>query len=452
MKWLTIVLALALAACNPSITGVTHGGHGAPAKVRIASPRGLFLQSGASRTVAMRRMRSASGRDIVTATGATLGEITAGGQPQTVDFTDDTGATVQVTITQAAQLTAQYILFTYNYAGGAGTDTLDMSTGALASVQVVPDNWALIYAQGSQAWYESGGGIWSCALATGACAEVSSSGFTGAHGILSTSPTPWDLNATILIDNNGTMVATDSLSGGGFQAAAISGSTQINISQYPLVYMWATNTLGSRSGTAWNLVDPSTNLMYFVMNDTIYTGTPQLATGVALDLYSVTFDLTNPQVVSSSGFGTNGGIYIARSVVTNQTYGEQNVGQTVNMAQTIFSNGPQSWLATASTIASYDTSSVPQINGVSNWIWSGGQVYAGPATAQTISLVQLAGSTGTAAPLVTDANTIESWSVVGGVLFYTDATGTYQAAVNTATATLATPTLYAGGPVQAVTQ
>jgi hypothetical protein len=52
--------------------------------------------------------------------------------------------------------------------------------------------------------------------------------------------------------------------------------------------------------------------------------------------------------------------------------------------------------------------------------------------------------------LVSDAG-ITSWSVVGGVLFYTNATGTYKATVNTTTGTLGTVEPYSGGTVQAVT-
>ena len=89
---------------------------------------------------------------------------------------------------------------------------------------------------------------------------------------------------------------------------------------------------------------------------------------------------------------------------------------------------------------------------VGNWQWSGGNVYAGPATQQTIGIVKLNGGTGTATTLVNDSSPIVSWSVVGGVLFYTDAMGTYSATVNTSAGTISTPQTYAGGAVQGVTQ
>jgi hypothetical protein len=399
-------------------------------------------------------MHSILGRDVIVAAGASLGAISAAGIPGTVTWTDASNNTITATVSQAAQLTSEYVLLTYASDAASGTAVLDMTTGALASVSVVPDNWAMIFARGSQAWYESGGGIWSCALATGACMEVSASGILYGGFTLINSSYPWDSGTTwIYADSSGNVYAIDLTSGGYISASAMAGGKQTNFGDYNIAYRWGTwLPIGLGDSHYWVVFDPSSNALYLLQNDSIGgPGTGQPAQTL-LDLYAVTLDPAAPGVI------TIGSTPIASSVVTAFVYGSTNIGGKTALDSTIFSNGPQTWTVGAGgTLTSYDTSSVPVVNNgiigqVLNWQWSGGCTYAGPSSAQTINLVQLSGATGTPAQLVNDAQTIESWSVVGGVLFFTDATGTYQAAVNTASATIATPTLYAGGTVQGITQ
>jgi hypothetical protein len=132
------------------------------------------------------------------------------------------------------------------------------------------------------------------------------------------------------------------------------------------------------------------------------------------------------------------------------------------LAHSIYSNGSLTFVASSSSMAAYDTSAVPRSTilnnqdygptAVTNWQFSSGQTYAGPASAQTISLVKLDSGTATTSQLVADGTPIISWSPVAGALFWTDSSGTYTGTVNAAAGTLEGVQPYSGGQVQAVTQ
>jgi hypothetical protein len=91
---------------------------------------------------------------------------------------------------------------------------------------------------------------------------------------------------------------------------------------------------------------------------------------------------------------------------------------------------------------------------VTNWSYSDGTLYSGPTANvnQIAELILNADGTITPAVLVTGTGTITGWTVVGGVLFWTDTSGTWQATVNTATGTLGPVTAYTGSGVQAISQ
>ena len=479
MKWFHVLaigfLTIALAGCN--IIGNPGKNH-APSRASISGAKGLYLQ--ASTAKSMHAARTAVGRSIVTATGATLGAITSAGIPETATFTDDTGAEVVVEITQGMQLTDEFVLISYSYDGGAGTGILDMANGNLASVSVVPENWQNIASTSGSMYFENGGTIYRTALSTGSGAALSSgsglyayvgpgtlSGSGNQPNVLTQASALWDSGAWIYVDGPGNVYALDMNGQGYLRAACIpeDGSPQVDFGSNALAYFFTSWLPTGSTGTSnqYAAVDSSTGNLYVVLSHDLWDGNPSNwgganITGVALQVYQVAM---NPTGTSNNGpvMSFTPGAPAAAIGLTSTYWPMTHVGFGGALQNGIYTKGAETLVVSVSggaSITDYDTSAVPvQSSGpgqVGNWQWSGGNVYAGPATQQTIGIVKLNGGTGTATTLVNDSSPIVSWSVVGGVLFYTDAMGTYSATVNTSAGTISTPQTYAGGAVQGVTQ
>jgi hypothetical protein len=161
--------------------------------------------------------------------------------------------------------------------------------------------------------------------------------------------------------------------------------------------------------------------------------------------------------VPVGGIGTTA---LQTSVVTAGVYGSTNIQKQTDVSKTIFSNGLQTWQVTFNAgqpvLTSWATTAVPVVNNgiigqVLNWQWASGAIFAGPtASVPGVSMATLNADGSVTDPEVVPA-AVTSWSVVGGVLFYTAAQGTFSAPVNTATTSIGTATPYTGGVVQAVT-
>ncbi|MBU1080894.1 MAG: hypothetical protein KKB59_10450 [Spirochaetes bacterium] len=446
---------------------------GAPKKLVASNLKGLYLQAApASRAIVYTSPTSA--RAVVSSSDATLGTVTATGSPQPATFTDADGASVSVSITRAAQLTNAYVLITYSYpiTGGTASETatLNLSTGALAIVSAIPSDWGRIFARGEKAWYVSGGSIYRLQLSSGVATVISerakvymNSGMGG--DLTDTLATKlWDSNTWIFADLSETVFA---FTGGyqDFRAQAISAGGTIKDfgfqeEAYTLNEWQPTYSV---SGGCHALYDDATGTMYVVRGRPIWDNDPskvggfEQTGGYVLHLYKETLNasLDRPLTLSQ--------VPIAYAELTGSTTAQtMYIGWKYRTGDSILTFGGYSFKVSASAIASFDTGAVPvshelpdgstQPYYVSNWSYAGGEVYAGPTdTTDSIALVQM--STGAAAvkTLVSDPG-ITSWTVVGGLLFYTNATGTYRAAVDTNTGTLGTVEAYAGGAVVAVTQ
>ena len=308
MKWfLGIALALALAGCPSPVSS----GH-APARASISGAKGLYLQ--ASGAHGIRSARAVSGKSIVSATGATLGVVTSTGIPETATFTDDTGSEITVTITQALQLTDQFVLLSYTYDGGSGTGILDMASGNLASVSVVPENWQNIASSSGSMYFENGGTIYRTALSTGSAAALSSgsglyayvgpgtlSGSGNQPNVLTQASALWDSGAWIYVDGPGNVYALDMNGQGYLRAACIpeDGSPQVDFGSNALAYFFTSWLPTGSTGTSnqYAAVDSSTGNLYVVLSHDLWDGNPSNwgganITGVALQVYQVAMNPT----------------------------------------------------------------------------------------------------------------------------------------------------------------
>jgi len=455
MKWhyLLLGLALTLASCQLGIGPA--GKH--PTRAMISGARGLYLEAGSK---SIHVVRSVAGRSVVSATSATLGAISATGIPETASFTDDTGATVDVAITQALQLTDQYVLIAYSYDGGSGTGILDMGSGALANLTQVPDNWPLVFSRGSSAWYVSSGSLWRADLSSGEVTDLSDGSYTWTTVSTIAGFSSWQPAAWIYSDALGNVYAIDDPGGYTMAACIPSSGPAVDFGSNPMAYSFSTafnGSVGTGSAIIHTAYDPATGKLYLLKGDDEWDGNPLAVggasiTGVVVQAFPVTLTPSG-SVMSIATLPTAAAVMNASYVPT--TY----VGFASALTSALWTNGMDTVTGAVSggtlSLTHYDTSGVPSAGSdgaVTNWQYSGGEVYAGPATQQTIGIVKLNGATGSATTLVNDSSPIVSWSVVGGVLFYTDDTGTYSATVNAQAATISTPQVYAGGAVQGITQ
>jgi len=451
--WILAILLLALA-CT-----LSGPGKGAPSRITISGAKGLFLQNSGK---AMNLLRTLQSRAVISATAGTLGAITTAGIPEIATFTDDMGATVDVTVTKALQLTSTFVLLSYTYAGGSKTGILDMTSGNLASLSQVPDNWANIYSRGTSAWYVSAGSIWRTDLTTGAVAELSSGSTTWDTDRATVSGyAAWSWSTWIYADVAGNAYAIYAENSASMMALCMKADGgAVDFGDEPAAWVFFNAIQKIPTGRAWVnhvAVDLASGLCYLLRGQDIWDGDPLAVggttiTGMALKAYAVTFDPEDPAVLGVATYPT------AASVMTLYLAPTTYVGFASALDSSIWSNGTDTFRGAVSAgqiaLEHFDTSTVPAMGGenVANWKWSGGHVYAGPASEQKIGIIKFSGGSGTCTTLVNDSSTISAWDVVGGVLFYTDDTGTYQATVDAEAATISTPQIYAGGPIQAITQ
>ena len=480
---LVSVLAFALAGCkmhsgssSDDGTGGDSGGGTTPAaqkpvQASIKNTKGLFLHGSG---ISTSRMPSRNGMsfDTVTASGASLGAVDASGVPIEVTWTDAEGAAVIATVSKAKQLTAEYVLLSYTSEAGSGTATLALSTGALAEVSVVPDNWDLIFARGASAWYVAGGAVYRMDLASGVAGKVSDgapsygsggiSYWDGGNVNLATNPkqstfSSWDANTWIYVDISGNAYALDMTPSGFLLAMAFpSSQNPIDFGMWTFSYSFGLAIPLGYSGSAQNYMtsDSTTGDLFIFHTTTQYSGGTSI--GTCVQLLPVTLDPASASVLSI-------GLPAVQSTITAAVVGVSNIAGQIDMTRTLFSNGPQTWtVASGGILTSWDTSAVPVVNNgiiglVLNWQYSGGSTYAGPALSGAtpavtgIHLADFSTSSVSSTELVADPG-IVSWTVVGGVLFYTTAAGTYEAAVDTGAHALGAVKAYSGGQVQAVTQ
>lgn len=460
---LGLFLVLLLSGCQQSNSGGSKAG--APAKISVSNARGVYLES--SSAAAFSRSRSIMGRDVVSSGSAELGAITSDGTAETVTFTDTEGVSVTVAINQAMQLTDKYVLLAYQYNDTEATAILDLEAGTLTSVTVIPSNWSNIFARGTNAWYVSSGTFYRLSLETGTATVLSTEGEVFS----------WSGNGvTDAIDQNGTLIwgsdtwcysdaagnayAICMPNTGSIRAQVItSAGVKKDFGQNALVENFANQFCAGSM-----LIDQNDYYVYVIQSKMIVDNKPSWGGpglteigGVALQSFLVSFDPASDKVISYNTFGEATAYCIIPGATVNG-FGRF-IGFGHWMQSGVMSIGTYSFTYTPTSITCYDTSSIPvshvNPNGYSNlsvwnWKYSGGTIYAGPTTSSpTIQMVKFNGSA-SAYTLLTDS-TITSWSVVGGVLFYTNATGTYKATVNKTAGTIGTVEAYAGH-VEAVTQ
>ncbi len=465
-----LVLVFSLTGCPGNPPEVAPPG--APTATSISNARGVFLvdSGSASRSIS----KTITGRAVLDTTGSDLGAVDTSGVVESAEFVDADGQPVTVEITRAAQLSARYTLIAYNYAESNATAILDLETGALLVIDHAPDNWTRIFSRGTTAWYVSGGSVFALDLATGTASPLSSEAAvyqsSGSY-LLDSTPLgymlPWDSTTWIYADLVGNVYAIDMQNSASIRAQVITtAGTRKNFGfQYDIPgFLSILPGSSSNAKYAHALYDETTGNCFIVRGREIWDNNPEavggaeLTGGYVLHLYPVIFD---PSAVDVMTFNMSSPI--AYAVMTgSSTFTSTYVGAGFLMDTSLLSYGDHTYKASTSTIAAYDTSAVPVShitpNGttdgqyVANWVFSGGEVYAGPTdTSTAITLVDFSASTVAVHTLVSDPS-ITSWTVVGGVLFFTNSSGTYKASIDTTTGTLGVVSVYDGGTVTAVTQ
>ena len=430
---------------------------GLPSQASLSGSKGIFVQGSGTKSI---RALSTNAKVLIAASGATLGQITSSNLPQSVTFLDDKGNDVLVAVSKAMQLDSAHLLMTYSCAAGSGIGILNLSSGSLISTTVVPDNWPFICTQGQAMYFESGGSIYSTDLSTGAATIISTSANTydmnaevGISGTLSGSAA-WGSRTWIYVDGSGNIYALYSASSASNQALCIpaSGSVIDFGSNYTTYSFYDSLPIGTIVWSGWVTLD-SGNL--YLIKD---APNPTQGTGNTASVFLVTFNPAAPGVISIASTATSS------AIGTNWTGGMSMIGSGLGSMNNVWSNGPDTWKLSGGVITYYNTSAVPvsnivpgetspEINSVTNWQYSGGAIYSGPcATSTAVNLVQFLTAPNVSDPPLVDEAGITSWSVVGGVLFYTDATGTHQGLIDTSDGTLGAVTAYSGGPVTAITQ
>jgi len=410
-----------------------------------------------------------SGRSVLESAGATLGVITDLGIAETVTFNDAEGLPVEVTVTKTVQLTPNYVLISYTYGDVDATATLDISTGALATVTVIPSSWTRIFARDSTAWYISGGSIYRLDLASGTATMLSdeakvysASGSYQTDSIDTGISRGLDPSSWVYADFLGNVYVVAMPGTASIQAQVITSEGVIKNFGIP----WITEEFAERLSNGLVLIDSDSGSLVLAVGHEIWDNEPGRAGaglvatgGYSLHLYPITLN-PSAEVVISYNMNVNpvDWAYLSDASWLKLT----NVGIGYFMDKSVLTNGDSTFRISSTSIGKCNSSDVPVSsvkNGhdygygfVFNWAYSEGNIYAGPtSTDAEVSLLDLSGETAISHDLVSDA-TISSWSVVGGVLFYTNSVGTYKAAIDTTAGTLGTVELYDGGEVVAVTQ
>ena len=470
MRTLISVFAiLALISCQSPVV-IDPPGHqtaGAVTHVSASSLKAVYL-AGTTTSSA-----SVSGRAVVSSSGALLGGILPTGKPTTLDFLDADGVAATATVTQAMQLTGTYVMVQYQ----VGTDpsvvaSLNTSTGRLASFDTPPDVWAAVYPMGASAYYEAGGAIIKTDLEVGT-AEVLSTGASVYQSVDYGQPTQsmgtvaaWDSSAFVYVHPDGTAYALDTVTGNDFRAVAISANGfETDIGGGWGAYQFAQQTAGNTSPMSF-VVDTNSGAAYWAIQNMEHDNNPLASNGAAetgygFRVYPVTFSTSGVTLDTSQA--PLAGIRVA-ALGELQTFQTGRLGYGLRSGSSMWSSGPRtvtlSFSGDVPVPGAYDTSAVPQVcpvdaqstptGRVNNFRYIGGQLYYGPASTQAIGIVTL-GASVVAHELVAEVGSITAWTVVGGVLFWTDSTGSWQASVDTQAGTLGTVTAYPGGAVTGVT-
>jgi hypothetical protein len=439
-----LAVILALAGCGLFSTPKTSTG--IPSTASISGVKGIYLKGTAAKVA-----RSVTGRDVVTGTSATLGAISSAGVPESVTFLDSEGLTVTATVSKAVQLTEDYILFTWASPLSSGTSTLNISTGVIASVSVIPDNWANIFARGENAWYVAGGSIYKMDMATGVASVLSTGSATWDTSTNLRSGTfIWAENTWLYADSVGNIYAIYASNSQMMQAIIITASSTIDFGNQSSAYRFFLALPGaSIAWSSWIASSSDGYSLYLLQNEEVIPGS-----GVNyFSAYPITL---NPQGTTVISFATTPVSSFIGLAATHIGFG-------IFCDSSIWSSGTSTFKVDSSgALTRYDTAAVPVSHildgenfgaaAVTNWTYSGGAIFAGPDDG-TFSGVAMAtfDNDGT----VTDPELVPegvlSWSVVGGVLFYTTASGTFEAPVNTTAGTLGASTAFSG-QVVAVTQ
>ena len=441
---------------------------GTPTHASFAGAKGVYMASGTSSSQAM------SIRSVVSGSPTDLGMVIANGATATVSFTDANGNPVTANVTKAAQLNSTYLLITLSWTdingvAQGGTFTGNISTGALASVATVPENWPMIWPTSTTIYYESGGAIWSADLATGATTELSSGAAVWNTNTWTKSATvqPWYSGSWVYADSLGNVYAAGASNSSALQGQLIKHDGSLvdfggNSSTWNFVQDLPGTSAVSYVG--WDLLDTGSSQLYLVIGQDVWNNDPlavggSTLTGAAIKSYPVTFDPASPGVISIASVPTS------YAMITSGVYRTTHVGADSTMQRSILTNGVDTYSVSvtsgAVTITAWNTSAVPVSNtfadgssagsgGVTNWYYSGGDIYAGPtATTADINQVVLPAGGGTVSdpPLIAPSGTITAWSVVGGQIFYTDSSGTWKYDIASST-----KSAYTGTVPQAVTQ
>jgi hypothetical protein len=453
-------------------TSGTTTGSGIPKKLNLTGVSGFFLSSGTSARSAMTVSRSCvSGGSVITGTDSVLCCVKATGDAVTAGFVDENNNTVSVSISKVTQLNDNYILLTYSYTPTGGTLTtatasLNITTGALETLSVVPDNWERIFSRGTMAWYESGGSLYKSDLSSGTCTAISTGAETymnmgtSADLIDNGRTASWTSDIWIFADLNNAVYAFD----GGYQdfrAQAIkSDGTIKNFGFENCSYTFF------ESLTMKNILwDESTGYFYTTRiraiwdNNILSPGGMYETGGHAIQLYKAEL---NPDIDRVMTFTFNAYALAATRMSDDSVSGYCIIGFHNIMSKSIMTYGNRSFCTTPTSIIEYDTSSAPvdhttssgsNRNYVSNWLYSGNAVYAGPnSSTDSVSIMEFSGSTVNIATLLSGDNIVD-WTVVGSVLFYTDTSGkTYKACIDTTACTCGTPVYYSDTKVVGITQ
>ena len=480
ISFFTIAL-LALFSCTTP-TGSTSGGGSSggttaakATHISASALKGVYLTGSA--TVSRSVARSVTARDIIASSGASLGGIATDGTPTPIVFQDGNGNTVTATVSQALQLSATYLLLDYTVNATTTTAALNVTTGALASLNTPPDNWSGVYTVGASAWYEAGGSIVRASLDTGSPTVLSagsltysSTGVGGENNVSNGVVTNWPSDATIYVDSNLTayvVQATNSQSIKGMAIFANGATVDFGKDQGDVRVLGLFGS-GIQAHSLQTTVDPTTQKPYFISGTDEWDGNPMNAggstiTGYRVQILPVTFDASADPVVNFAGSTGNAvplaAVHLCNGNGTTYDYPTSQIshfGPGLSSSDTVFSDGPKtlgvSFSGGVPSITMYDTSAIPAAGSIgypSNFVYSGGNLYFGPSASQTIGIVTL-GNPSTATTLVTGVGTIQAWAIVGGVLFWVDDSGSWKAPVNGST--LGQAVQWTGGTVTAITQ
>ncbi len=438
------LLALILASCQPSVFPAIKS----PRQAQVSGARGLYLKTEAG-------SKAVRDRVLVTATAATLGLVTSTGLPQDATFLDDSSATVDLTINKAAELDTDYILFEASYSGTDATFAMSRISGALAAIAKTPDNWKNVCASGSIAWWVNSGAIYKIDLTSGASTVVSStwpmwdvtnfSTQPQEKPVFSTGTSSWSDDTWLYVDAGNSLYALYAPNNLYFQALCVKADgTQIDFANNYDSWRFYLGIPGMAETVANVARDVNGNIYILKCQQ------DNTQTYCILSSYAVTLD------PSSTGVLHMGTTPVATSNGVSSWPWLGKIGKGISAETNVWSDGVDTWkVGTGGILTRYDTSAVPVANNngngyITSWQYSGGNIYAGPCSSSpAVNLVEFLTAPAVSDPPLVDGAT--SWSVSGDTLFWTDASGSWYAPINTSTGTIGAKSAYSG-QVQTITQ